>query len=394
MEKKSLIRLVSFFSIIFLCLVCVSIWVAPYFTLAMLSIFLIVLLFIMSERWTTHDANEFENRFWSFVAFVMSITLVYVVDSPLHFCRHLPGLAFLIIFATTYSVHIFDRYLRRLSLRTMPNINRNQSINFPEQPQKMEAQRKLACIEMLMKKIDPNWFSSAFINTFRVMEIESEIINIFSEATSYELDFLIKGYPLGLIFYKIKDHRFLNGYHRTKLLKLLTVDRVIDLNLYSRALVLHGLQQMKLSAHAQAEQFAKTVILKTNLDDLSDLKCLMDSKGDFNSMHKLLYVDIRDRSVKEEVNYKCVVRIDCFLSLRHSGSKGADSPFLLCFNCVTDPRPHRQECSSAIRTHANGHQIRLEPPQAIRVEENPLRRGRHLHLLGWLLPLRYRHVVP
>ena len=301
MEKKSLFRLVSIGSLLFIFLIFYFIWIAPYFTLIILTIFSIVVVFVMTERWTTHDANEFENRFWSLMAFVLSTSLVFATDSPLYFCGNFPLLAFSVIFLCTYSVHIFDRYLRRISLRSMPNIHRNQSMKLIEQSQRVEATRLLTQLESLMNKIDPPWFSSAFINTFRVMEIEREIINIFLEATANELNFIIKGFALGLAFYKIKDHRMLRGYHRTKILKLLAVDRVNDLNVLSRALVLHGMQQMKLSAHRQAEMFAKNVILKTTLDALSELKCRMDCKGDINNMHKLVYVDIRDTEVKKEV---------------------------------------------------------------------------------------------
>lgn len=58
---------------------------------------------------------------------------------------------------------------------------------------------------------------------------------------------------------------------------------------------------MKLSAHAQSEQFVKNIIVTTKTDDLSELKSLTDSKGDVNSMHKLLYTDIRNTSIKESI---------------------------------------------------------------------------------------------
>ena len=41
--------------------------------------------------------------------------------------------------------------------------------------------------------------------------------------------------------------------------------------------------------------------MKTKEDDLSELKSLTDSKGDFNSMHKLIYVDIRNETIKNEI---------------------------------------------------------------------------------------------
>jgi hypothetical protein len=66
-------------------------------------------------------------------------------------------------------------------------------------------------------------------------------------------------------------------------------------------MVLDGLQRMKLSAHPQSEQFVKNIIFSTKGDDLSELKTLMDNKGDVNSMHKLLFSDIRNPAVKDSV---------------------------------------------------------------------------------------------
>ena len=172
------------------------------------------------------------------------------------------------------------------------------------------AHQKLAQLDKLITKIDPRWISTAFINTFYVMKVECDIINIFAEASPYELNIIIKERALGLLFYKIKDHRFWNGYHRTKLVQLLAVERILELNIFSRALLIHGLQQMKLSAHTRSEEWVRNILLKTTGDELSELKTLMDAKGDFNSMHKLVYVDIRNTEVKQDVS----VCIDLFIS--------------------------------------------------------------------------------
>jgi hypothetical protein len=66
-------------------------------------------------------------------------------------------------------------------------------------------------------------------------------------------------------------------------------------------MLLDGFQRLKLSAHPQCEQWAHSIIVKTKGDSLSELKSLTDSKGDFNSMHKLIYWDIRTPRIKEEI---------------------------------------------------------------------------------------------
>ena len=66
-------------------------------------------------------------------------------------------------------------------------------------------------------------------------------------------------------------------------------------------MLLHALQIMKLSAHPRSEFYVKNIIMTTKEDDLSELKSLTDSKGDINSMHKLIFVDIRNEQIKNEI---------------------------------------------------------------------------------------------
>merc|ERR1711871_1501721 len=61
------------------------------------------------------------------------------------------------------------------------------------------------------------------------------------------------------------------------------------------------MQKLNISGHSQYEEFVKNIILNTKLDDLSELKSLTDSKGDFNSMHKLVFIDIRTSCVRSAI---------------------------------------------------------------------------------------------
>jgi hypothetical protein len=146
--------------------------------------------------------------------------------------------------------------------------------------------------------------SSTFLNIFllpRVLYVESQIINILTEAHGDELNLIIQNIELALIFYKVKDHKVAGVQNRTKLLSLLAVDRVAEMAVPARALLLDAFQKLKLSAHPQCEQFVKNIILKTKADELSELKCLTDSKGDIDSMHRLVYNDIKNKDIREAV---------------------------------------------------------------------------------------------
>jgi hypothetical protein len=56
-----------------------SFQIAPIYTGQVFVICLIVIGFISTEHWITHDANEFENRFWTFIAFFFSAVLTFRV---------------------------------------------------------------------------------------------------------------------------------------------------------------------------------------------------------------------------------------------------------------------------------------------------------------------------
>ena len=52
-------------------------------------------------------------------------------------------------------------------------------------------------------------------------------------------------------------------------------------------MLLHAFQIMKLSAHPLSECYIKAIIMTTKEDDLSELKCIMDSKGMYVIQHML-----------------------------------------------------------------------------------------------------------
>ena len=50
------------------------------------------------------------------------------------------------------------------------------------------------------------------------MEKEREIITVLSESDEKALNFLVTRVKLGILFYKVKDHRSMSGQHRTELI--------------------------------------------------------------------------------------------------------------------------------------------------------------------------------
>lgn len=311
MNKGKIIILIGIGILILVTGLVVAIHFAPVFTYCLLVMFILSFGFIMTEGMLTHAANEFENRFWSSMAFFFACACIYSPDSPLRLpfanALHL-GLSIPIIFTFTYLVHIYDRHLRRMVLNKVPNImKRIRSADFSNMQNRLNAQQKLNILREHLETIDHIWLSSTFQNIFllpQVLQIEHNIITIFEEVPEEQLNFIITKVQLGRIFYKVKDHKIARRFNRTKLLELLAVTRQKELGVYARAMLLHALQVMKLSAHPLCEMYVKNIILSTKEDSLSDLKCITDSKGDIYSMHKLIFEDIHDKSIQQEIlNY-------------------------------------------------------------------------------------------
>ena len=303
MKRNSLILVINL-SVLFI-IICVglAVQVAPYFTCSLIAICIVTLLYILSEQWITHDAVEFENRFWTFMAFILAVACLCCRDSPLHLFGHEPVFASIIIIIFTFLAHNYDRHLQRVILKKSSNIRRIKSADFCAE-NRSNAQEKVLELRKLLSTIDHTWMSSTFLNIFflyRVLQVESQIISIITEANSDELNLIVNNIELALLFYKIKDHKIARRFNRTNLLKLLSVDRISELFVPSRAVLLDALQRLKLSAHPQSERFVQNILTSTKADELSELKTLTDSKGDVNSMHKLLYTDMRNINIKDSI---------------------------------------------------------------------------------------------
>lgn len=278
---------------------------APLYTGCLLVIFLLVAGYICTEQWFTHDAAEFENRFWTFIAFlVASASLLTCPDSPFYFPVERRPIAWFIVVLLTFIAHNYDRYLHRLTLTKNTNIiKRIKSADF-DHTNRMNAKLLLSELQKQVNSIDLIWMSSTFLNIFfcpYVIRCEKRINEIFQDCNKEEINYLLYQCKLPLILYKIKDHKIRKIYSRSKLLQLLVNDRIHELNVSSKAILLDALQRLKLSAHEKNEEYVLKIFTSTKGNDLSELKCLTDSKGDFNSMHKLIFEDIRNITIRERI---------------------------------------------------------------------------------------------
>ncbi|GMH88886.1 hypothetical protein TL16_g11292 [Triparma laevis f. inornata] len=303
---RSFIMMLMLLSSILLILLFLSFFArAPIFSSLLSALIYTLYLFIANEKAGVHNAQEFENRFWTVFALMFATAVFFAKDSPFAFGLWSPSLGFLGVCSFGYAIHAYDRYLHRKEIGRVPNIRRSSSIggvlkfsgSIPVEEQLNNINKYLAGIDQI---IIPSTINN-LINIGYIMEKEREIISVLQEAEPSALNFLVTRVKLALLFYKIKDHRNISGQHRTELIDLLAVNRISELNIVSRATVLDALQMMKMTANSRCEFWVKNLICKTKQDSLSELKTLTDAKGDYFSMHKLIYDDLRSERVREDI---------------------------------------------------------------------------------------------
>ena len=283
--------------------------VAPIICSCLVSLLYSLYLFMAYEESGVHHAQEFENRFWTIFALLLSTALFFAKDSPVAFGLRSPRLGFLCVFISGYAMHLWDRYLHRIAISksgaprlrpsgaTTQSLLRLQDLGIPVSAQLDKINECLTEIDQLLI---PSTINN-FINQRFVMAKEREIIQIIEECDARALNYLIGHVKLGLLFYKIKDHNNFNGKNRTELINLLAVERLPILTVISRVILLHSLQLLKLRANHRAEFWVQNILCNTHQDDLSELKTLTDAKGDYFSMNKLIYDDIRSESVRQTI---------------------------------------------------------------------------------------------
>jgi hypothetical protein len=254
--------------------------VAPIIATCLVTLGYSIYLFVAYEESGLQTGQEFENRFWSVVAVLTSTALLFASDSPVYMGSRAPGLGWLLVLSCGYAMHAWDRYVHRMHMSRPPssmlyrNTSGSQSLNRLLDlgiPVEDQLRRIHQCLALIDQTLIPSTINN-MINQQYVLTQEREIIQIFETCDARALNYLLNHVKLGLLFYKIKDHRHFHGKHRTEFINLLAVERLSILTVVSRVIILHSLQLLKLRANPQAEHWVRNVLLNTHQDDLSELK--------------------------------------------------------------------------------------------------------------------------
>ena len=227
---------------------------APIFWSCMASLLYTLCIFLFNESHNVHNAQEFENRFWTIFALLFSTALFFATDSPMALGVWNPNLGIISVILCGYAMHVWDRNIHRLEVGRLvllkkgtatTSLNRLREAGIPVEELR---QRVDKCLSDLDQTYIPSTINNWFYKNF-VIRNEREIISIFDEAEPRVLNYLICNTKLGLIFYKVKDHRSFKHQHRTRLIELLAIEKVSQLSVHSKVIVLHALQTLKLPAN-------------------------------------------------------------------------------------------------------------------------------------------------
>lgn len=137
--------------------------VAPIICSCLISLLYSLYLFMAYEESGVHHAGEFENRFWTIFALLLSTALFFAKDSPVAFGNWSPSLGFLCVILSGFGMHLFDRHRHRLQLsqagvvrmlqkrKTTTSLMRLQDMGIPVSAQLSRINECLAEIDQLVR---------------------------------------------------------------------------------------------------------------------------------------------------------------------------------------------------------------------------------------------------
>ncbi|MCY1023822.1 phosphatase domain-containing protein [Pyxidicoccus sp. MSG2] len=130
------------------------------------------------------------------------------------------------------------------------------------------------------------------------MAEERRILELLTGASAAELNFLLSNVDLeGLL--SDMDDRIIGPDNQTALLELLCVQRAAELSLPARASLVTALQVG--ATRLEAERRVRDLFLGLHGRELTSFKNLLDSGGNHQDLEKLLFDDVDDPGVREEI---------------------------------------------------------------------------------------------
>ena len=127
MDRTAALLIFTLLSITSLLLSLALLASAPIFSALTLLLLYTLYLFLANEKAGVHNAQEFENRFWTVLALAFSSVTAFATDSPFAIGTYSPSLGFLFVLFSGYAIHAYDRYLHRENISRTPLLRRSSS---------------------------------------------------------------------------------------------------------------------------------------------------------------------------------------------------------------------------------------------------------------------------
>lgn len=127
---------------------------------------------------------------------------------------------------------------------------------------------------------------------------ERTILGLLEAATAVELSEILGALDIRALIDSIDD-RLAGPKHRSELFELLAVRRAGDLTVATRAAFIAALQQGRTSL--ADERAIKDLFAATKGSALTELKAALDKGGSYRDLHQLLFHDIDNAGLREEI---------------------------------------------------------------------------------------------
>lgn len=127
---------------------------------------------------------------------------------------------------------------------------------------------------------------------------EQQVLQLFESATANELNYLLTNVDVDALLADVDD-RLVGPDNLTALLELLCVKRAHELGLPVRAGLIFALQ--KGATHDLAERMIRDLFLGARGRELTEFKNLLDGRGSYHDLQQLLFSDVDDPVVRQEI---------------------------------------------------------------------------------------------
>lgn len=127
---------------------------------------------------------------------------------------------------------------------------------------------------------------------------EGKVVSLLREAPGPVLDEVLRVIPLGELLADIDDRVF-GPDHRTALLRLLTSERIGELSLLARGLVIDALAS---GVTTESEELAiRDIFLSCRGEELTALKNAVDAGDDYHDLEQVVFHDIDEPAIQDAI---------------------------------------------------------------------------------------------